>query len=150
MENPTMGGAADPRVQQRGLTGKNSRAQALPGHKKIAYRIVAAQTLVTVVLALLLLGISGGRSAYSALVGGLVSVFSNFYLAAKLFRFERGAAPASIVRAFYIGEGIKILITAASFVVIFAVLHTEALYVLLTYGATLLVYWFALIATPSK
>jgi len=94
--------------------------------------------------------VGSARSAYSALAGGLVSVFSNFYLAAKLFRFERGAAPASIVRAFYIGEAVKILITAASFVVIFAVLDTEALYVLLTYGATLLVYWFALITTPSK
>ncbi|MGH8628594.1 MAG: ATP synthase subunit I [Gammaproteobacteria bacterium] len=145
-----MGGAADPRFQQRGLTDKNSRGQALPGHKNTAYKIVAAQALVTVVLALLLLGISGGRSAYSALAGGLVSVFSNSYLAAKLFRFERGAAPASIVRAFYIGEAVKILITAVSFVVIFAMLDTEALYVLLTYGATLLVYWFALIVTPSK
>ncbi|MGH8578671.1 MAG: ATP synthase subunit I [Gammaproteobacteria bacterium] len=134
----------------RGLTDKNNRVQALPGHKKIAYKIVAAQALVTVIIALLLLVISSARSAYSALAGGLVSVVSNSYLAAKLFRFERDAVPGRIVRAFYVGEAVKILITAVSFVFIFAVLDTEALYVLLTYGATLLVYWFALIATPSK
>lgn len=145
-----MGGAGDPRLQQGGLTDKNGPGQALPSNKKTAYKIVAAQALLTVIIALLLLVISSTRSAYSALAGGLVSVVSNFYLAAKLFRFERDVAPGRIGRAFYIGEAVKILITAVLFVFIFAVLNTEALYVLLTYGATLLVYWFALIATPPK
>lgn len=118
-----------------------------PDYKKTAYKIIAAQILLTLAVAGLLLAVGTAKLAYSALAGGLISVVSGFYLAAKLFSFDQGVAPERILRAFFVGEAVKVAITVVMFTVIIVALDTEILIVVLTYIATLLVYWFALLGT---
>ena len=116
-------------------------------YKKAAYKIIAAQLLLTLVIASLLLVTGGVKSAYSALVGGSISVISGFYVAAKLFSFDRYVAPERVLRAFYVGEAVKIFITAVMFGLAIVVLQTDILVLILTYIAALSTYWFALLGT---
>lgn len=60
------------------------------------------------------------------------------------------ATPRELVGAFYLAEVIKILLTAALFWVAIALLQVVVLPMLLTYAATLFVYWLALLpGTPG-
>lgn len=59
-------------------------------------------------------------TAYSALLGGLISIAPNSYFARQVFRFRGAAAARHIARAFYQGETGKFLLTATAFAVVFA------------------------------
>ena len=92
----------------------------------------------------LLFGVSI-KSAYSALIGGGISTASSLYLVGRLFRFPEGTPPGRIIRAFYMGEAVKILLTAALFAVAIVFLKVDILFMLLAFMLTLSVYWFALL-----
>jgi ATP synthase protein I len=117
-------------------------------HRHAALLIVAAQLLVAIVIAAVLLGLTNAWSAFSALTGGLISVLSNLYLAGRLT--IAGGAPVRILSAFYLGELVKIAITVVLFVFAIVVLHVDVLYAVLAYMATLPVYWFALLIRPPE
>lgn len=129
---------------------RTEHISALPDYKKTAYKIIATQILLTLAIAAVLLAVVSVKSAYSALVGGLISVVSGFCLAMKLFSFTSPTPPERILRAFYVGEVVKIAITVALFTFVMVVLDTDVLFLLLSYIAALSVYWFALIATTSR
>jgi ATP synthase protein I len=115
------------------------------GYKGTAWKIVAAQILVTLVLAMgLLLGVSV-RSSYSALLGGGISTISSLYLVDRLFRFPEGTPPDRIIRAFYTGEAVKLFLVTALFAVAIVFLNVDFLFMLLAFIFTLPVYWFALL-----
>lgn len=115
-------------------------------YRNTAFIIVAAQFLVTIVIAAVLLGLTNTWSAFSALTGGLISVLSNLYLAGRLS--IGGGAPMRILSAFYLGELVKIVVTVVLFAFAIVVLHVDVLYTVLAYIATLPVYWFALLIRP--
>lgn len=112
--------------------------------KPRVYRIVRTQLAVTIAVALAVFILAGLESAYSALAGGLISVIANFYFAMQTLA-GTGKSPRQLVTAFYVGEAVKILITAALFVVAIKVLNVLFLPLFITYVITLLVYWFALL-----
>ncbi|MET0380035.1 MAG: ATP synthase subunit I [Spongiibacteraceae bacterium] len=59
-------------------------------------------------------------TAYSVLLGGLISIAPNSYFARQVFRYRGAAAARHIARAFYQGETGKFLLTATAFAVVFA------------------------------
>lgn len=77
---------------------------------------------------------------------------SSLYLVGRLFRFTEGAPPAKILRAFFWGEAVKILLTVALMTLAIVFLDVDILLMLLGFVLTLPVYWFALLmsATPGK
>jgi len=82
-------------------------------------RVLLLQLGSSVLLALLFWGIGGRISGFSALLGGLICLLPNAYLALRLTlpRSDRGAS--GLVRAAYIGELGKIVLTVLLFGLVF-------------------------------
>ncbi len=116
--------------------------------KSTAYSILLAQLTVTLVLAVLLLGIQGSRFALAALTGGFIGVISNAVFA--WFALSGGVQPArQVMRQFYLAEVSKFAVTVALFLVALSFFRTLFLPVLLGYGVTLVVYWTVPLLLPA-
>ncbi len=107
------------------------------------FSLVAGQIGVVAVIAVVLAAVMGSSEAYAALVGGLVGVLPNYYLARRMARRQRGATPEQALHQIYVGELIKIAFTAAMFVIAIKLLNVNFLIVVLTYIATVAVNWLA-------
>ena len=114
------------------------------GAQQTIKKIIAIQLLVLLLAALLALILGGLRSAYSALIGGGVSIIVTFYFASKVFSAGLGSSAAEVARAFYVGEFGKLLLTVILLSAALILLPVSALPLLLAYIATLLAYWLAL------
>lgn len=86
-------------------------------------RVLLLQLGSSVLLALLFWGIGGRISGFSALLGGLICLLPNAYLALRLTlpRSDRGAS--GLVRAAYIGEFGKIVLTVLLFGLVFSLVR---------------------------
>jgi F0F1-type ATP synthase assembly protein I len=116
----------------------------LPQARRLAGSVVLGQVVVTVVAAILCFAVWGRTPGLSALVGGGSSVVASGVLALIGFSSPAGAAPETIARKFYIGEGTKLAVTVASFVVVILTLKVSFPALFGAYIATLFVYWIAL------
>jgi ATP synthase protein I len=93
--------------------------------RRIVPLTLLAQAGVSVGLALLLWWWQGNVAATSALLGGMVAVVPNAFLAARLLQPSTPDA-ASLLRSAWIGEIGKVVLTALLFGVIFAMLRPIA------------------------
>ncbi len=109
-----------------------------------ALRVVTAQLAAAAVMSLIVLALSGWAAAGSALAGGLISAAGSLYFALWLAAARHRAARA-FARAFLIGEGLKIVLTAALFWVAMARFEASPAPLVITYAVTLIVYWLALL-----
>ena len=82
-------------------------------------KVLAVQMGVGVVLAAVLWGIYGDVAGYSALLGSLVCVIPNAFLALRLVVPRRDPGAAALVRAAYIGELGKLALTVLFFSLVF-------------------------------
>lgn len=112
-----------------------------------ATRIVTAQLAVAAVISLGFSAFSGAAAA-SAFAGGLISATGSLVFARWLAS-AGGRSPPEFARAFYVGEGLKIVLTVALFWVALALLEATPAPLLITYAATLIVYWLALLPGMS-
>lgn len=131
--------------------------QANRALNRAAFRLAGWQiTLTTVVaVAAALLTMQGGRGApaswsgfwsafWSAMAGGGIGVLAGLYQALRMFRMNPADGPERFLRAVYAGEAMKIMLTAALFIVVIRVLHPQFGPMIIAYGATFLAYWAAL------
>ena len=112
--------------------------------KKATLRIVLIQCTVTLLAAVTCVVSYDVKAAYSAAVGGGISIIATLYFARQVFSLPAGTSAASIAKRFYIGEASKLLLTAALFGVAIAWLPVSFPPLFLTYVATLLAYWLVL------
>lgn len=84
----------------------------------LALRTVATQMVLTLVVAAAALAISV-PIAVSILIGGIIGVTANLWLALAVFRPRLGAPPQKMLAAFYTGELGKFVITALMFLLAF-------------------------------
>ena len=106
--------------------------------------VVLGQVVVTVVAAAICFAVWGRVSGISALAGGGISVLASAALAVIGFSSPAGASPERIARSFYVGEGVKLAVTVALFVVVFLTIKVSFPALFGAYIATLFVYWIAL------
>jgi ATP synthase protein I len=120
-------------------------AVELPGLRRVAYGIVIAQVALTVVIALVCLVQWGRETALSAAIGGGIGAASNLTLALLVFGRKRREL-AELVRAFYVGEAAKIVVTIVLFVLVLATLKRMLVpgALLGAFAASFLVQWFVL------
>lgn len=80
--------------------------------------------------ALLLIGVGliavDWTTAYSAFLGGLISIGPNTYFACSAFRYSGAGAADHVARSIYRGEVIKFVFSAALFALIFATVRPLA------------------------
>lgn len=109
-----------------------------------ARQVVIAQVLVTAAIALALYVWQGGATALSAALGGAIG-----FVPAWLYAWQMGSGsgePRDLLRAQYKAEFYKFAVTALMFALTFAWFReVAALYLFMTYLATLAVYWVALL-----
>jgi ATP synthase protein I len=116
----------------------------LPQARRLAGSVVLGQVVITGVAALLCLAVWGRVAGLSALAGGGISVIASAALAVIGFGAPAGAPADRIARMFYVGEGVKLAVTVALFVVIFLTMKVSFAALFGAYIATLFVYWIAL------
>lgn len=107
-------------------------------------KVLGMQIAVTIVAAGGLLWLKDIHAALAAVIGGTIGFASGWVYAFKM-KVARGT-PAAIMTGHYRAEGYKLAVTAVLFAMTF-VLYREIspLPLFLTYAATLLVYWAALL-----
>ncbi|MEO6078916.1 MAG: ATP synthase subunit I [Steroidobacteraceae bacterium] len=120
-------------------------AVELPGLRRVAYGVVVAQLVLTVLIALVCLVLWSRNTALSAAMGGGIGAAANFVLALVVFRKTRREL-AELVRAFYVGEAAKIVVTIVLFVLVLATLKRMLVPGALfgAFAASFLVQWFVL------
>jgi ATP synthase protein I len=117
------------------------------GARRAALMLVLAQVAATLILAVTFL-IGSDRAAVSALIGGGISVAASLVMVFFMFR---GAAsdPKRVLRSVYRGEAAKLGITVLLIVAALKNVELAVLPFFVTYAATLLVYWIALVKAPA-
>lgn len=106
-------------------------------------KILSYQLLITLVVSLGF-AVGGWQKAFSSALGGLAAFIPNLYFALRISGFEEQDA-RKILKSFYVGETVKLLLTAALFIVIFQIPNINILPLLAGYVSALSVFWFALL-----
>jgi len=116
----------------------------LPNPRRLALSVVLGQAAVTLVCALVSLGLGGTHAAVSALLGGGISSLAS--LAMALVGFGKNAAtdPQRAIRAFFIGETAKVAVVIVLFAVVLKTMKVVPLAMLGSYIATFFVFWVVL------
>ncbi len=123
----------------------------LPAARRLAFKVVLGQAGVTLIAALVC-GLAAGRiAAVSALLGGGIATVASLAMVAVAFRQSAPVSPARLLGRFFGGEALKLAVVVALFVAVLHWLHPAPLALLVTFGATFVVYWLALgLALPGK
>ena len=116
----------------------------LPQARRLAMSVVLGQVAVTVVAAAICFAVWGRVPGLSALAGGGISAIASAALVLIGFSSPAGAPADRVARSFYVGEGVKLAVTVASFIVMFLTMKVSFVALFGAYIATLFVYWIAL------
>ena len=111
------------------------------GAAQTTRRLLALQVLVTLVVASAGLLMADVRAAGSALLGGAINVTATLVFAFRVFSAGPGSTAREVARAFYVGEAVKLLLTALLFTAVFIWLEVAWLPLFIAYAATMLAFW---------
>jgi ATP synthase protein I len=117
------GGTRDSMTEADETSGASSSS---PPGGRVVKKVLLAQTGVTLALAALFWGFDGLVSGYSALLGGLTAVIPNGFLAARLMLPRRDPGAGALLRAAYLGELGKLVLTVLMFGAVFVVVEPLA------------------------
>lgn len=113
-----------------------------------ALLIIAAQAVVTVLLAVGCFGFGGELAGGSALIGGGIGTLGSLVQASfGMRRLKEGADPQQLLGAMYRGEAMKVAVTVLVFVWVLRAVRVAPAALFCVYAATFVVYWLALART---
>lgn len=115
-----------------------------------AYYIVLLQLLGVALIALIAIPITGAKSALSILLGGCAYVVPNIFFVWRVFRYVGAHQVAQFMTAFFIGEMLKLILSAILFLVIVNYLPVSLLSVLIGYVSAIIAFWIACMYHFSK
>jgi len=95
------------------------------------------------------LALFGWQVARSAGMGGLIALIPNVYFALKISR-DRSKGPHEIVRGFYVGEVVKLILTAVLFMLVLRLPEIRFLPLFTGFMAVLGVFWFSLLLDKNS
>jgi len=117
----------------------------MPRFDRGVQRILLLQLLATALIALPLLPLKGVQAAVSAALGGAIGFVSSLAYALRM-RAPKSTEPRDLLKAHMRAEAYKLLTTVGLFAAAFIFLReVSPLPLLLTFIATLAVYWAALL-----
>ena len=128
----------------------NGVAVDLPRARRFALRIVAGQAAVTVIAAVLFWALAGANGARSALLGGGIGTVASLAMTVVSFGSRAGSDAQHAMRAFLVGEAVKLGLVVVLFVVVLKVLKVSPAALFAAYVATFFVYWLALASALPK
>lgn len=106
-------------------------------------KILSYQVLIIMVVSLGFV-VEGWQKSLSSALGGGAALIPNLYFALRITGSAEQDA-RKILRSFYLGESVKLLLTVALFMLIFQIPNIEILPLMAGYVAALSVFWFALL-----
>lgn len=115
--------------------------------RRQALAVVAGQFAVAVCGALISYVFLDVRAAVSALVGGGIGAVSTLVQVLIGLRNSTGKEPEELVRSFYRGSAMKLVVTVVLFVLALRHWNPAPAPLFVTYAATFLVYWLTLART---
>lgn len=101
--------------------------------QKEALNAVVAQLTLVLVLAPIIMGAGNLRIGGSFLLGGLIAPLANAYFYYRVFSHFGARAARDILKAFYRGEAVKIMMTAIGFGVAFKIFWVSPLWLFVGY-----------------
>jgi len=119
------------------------------GARRAALKLVLAQIAATLIIAVLFLIGSGARAGASALIGGGIGVAASLAMVMIMFRRVSGADPRGVMRSAYRGEAVKLALTVLLIVAALKLVELAVLPFFVAYTATFVVYWIALVKSPT-
>lgn len=87
-----------------------------------AYKLVMMQAAVAGGTSILFFAVWGVQFGYSALAGGSIAVLPNFVFATLAFSHSGASSSGKVVKSFFLGEAIKLLLTIVLFALVFGTL----------------------------
>ena len=114
---------------------------------KVPGKIIAGQLGVTLVAAALFLLAAGADAASGALVGGGISVVLSLWMGLRVFSVPAEAGPQAVFAAFVRAEVGKMVMAAVLFSAAAIFLSHVFVPLVVTFAATLVVNWLAMIFT---
>jgi ATP synthase protein I len=113
--------------------------------------VLRMQLLAIALITSSVLALWGWPEAKSALLGGLAAFLPNAYFAVKFGSSSGDMRPAKdIIKDFYLGETIKLIITAVLFILILQLPDIMFMPLFAGFGSVLMVFWFALLARGTE
>lgn len=103
-----------------------------------------AQLALALCLALAFAVLASPNAGWSAFVGGGIAALANLYFAQRLLG-SATASPRKILRRLFVGELLKLLITAVLFAAVILWLPLAFAPFFVSYALTLMVNWLALL-----
>jgi len=82
--------------------------------------------------------------ALSVVTGGLIGVLAGAYQAQRMLQVDAGTHPEAFMRGLWSSEVVKIVLTAALFVLAIKVLRVQMVPTIIGYAGTYIIYWVAL------
>ena len=108
-----------------------------------AYKLVMTQAAVAGSVSIVFFAVWGVQFGYSALAGGSIAVLPNFVFATLAFSHMGASSSAKVIKTFYWGEAVKLLLTIAMFSLVFIKLEVEFMPLFVCYVSGLIVHWTA-------
>ncbi|HBX37814.1 MAG TPA: F0F1 ATP synthase subunit I [Pseudohongiella sp.] len=102
------------------------------------YKVAAFQLLFLLLISVLAAILAGWVSAYSLLIGGLISLIPGTLFASRVFKYRGARAAQMIAREVYRGEAIKWFLTGLGFALSF--IYVEPLNVVALFSGFVLVH----------
>lgn len=123
----------------------------LPAARRLAFGVVLGQAAVTLIAAFVGWLAASREVALSALLGGGIATVASLAMAAVAFRRSTAVSPARLLGRFFAGEALKLVLVVVLFIAVLHWLHPAPIALLVTFGATFVVYWLALgVVLPAR
>lgn len=108
-----------------------------------AYKLVLMQALVAGAVSFIFFVVWGVQSGQSAVAGSLIAVLPNFVFATLAFSHSGASSAGKVIKTFYWGEAVKLLLTVALFSLVFTLMKVAFMPLFVCYSLALLVHWTA-------
>jgi len=115
-----------------------------------AYKLIAMQTIAVLITSLIFLLTNGTKDGYSALCGGVISIFPNFVFATLAFRNAGASAATEVLGDFFRGEALKLVLVIVLFWVVFKTLDVNYLPLFVTYALAIVLHWLSPLIFKTK
>lgn len=129
---------------RKSVCGEDSLTNILARRgRTAAYKLVLVQVTVAVLTAIVFSTVWELYTGLAALAGGMVAAIPNFVFATLAFSKSGASQADKILKSFYWGEAVKLLLTIVFFSLIFSQLKLAFMPVFVGYLVTLMVHWTA-------
>lgn len=115
-----------------------------------AYQIVLYQLLGIVILAVLAIPVSGLGNSLSVFAGSMAYGLPNLFFVWRVFRFAGAHQMTQFIANFFVGELLKLMLSAVLFLIIVKTLPVSLLSVLIGFIGAIILFWLACIGYFSK